>query len=230
MHTSLTAHFSNGTSVSFSLTDVSGKNGEDVVVPYHAYSPSGVAHAKVLFVNYGREEDYLALGAVGVKVSGCVVLVRKGGGLSRGGVVRIAESKGALAVLLYAERDSRRGRGVGGVERGTVMKGVGDPLSPGWAAVEGGERLGLEDSEVLERFPKIPSLPLSFENADVILGSLGGPLVPPEWKDSSGSRVVRVGPGPTILNFTYQVCDLLCCFFFLVGHGVTVSNVFLLEK
>lgn len=184
-----------------------------IVSPYHAYSPSGTVHAKVVFVNYGREVDYNALGALGVNVSGCVVLVRKGEGLSRGGVVKIAESKGALAVLLYAEE----GRVSGGVERGTVMRGVGDPLSPGWAGVEGGERLRLEDSEVLERFPKIPSLPLSFGNADVILGSLGGRTVPPEWRDSGGrSRVLRVGPGPAKVNFTYQGEKKL----------VTIHNVF----
>ncbi|KAG5243850.1 glutamate carboxypeptidase [Salix suchowensis] len=151
---------------------------EKIVAPYHAYSPSGTVHAKVVFVNYGREVDYNALGVLGVNVSGCVVLARKGGGLNRGVVVKIAESKGAVAVLLYAEE----GRVSGGVERGTVMRGAGDPLTPGWAGVEGGERLGLEDSEVLERFPKIPSLPLSFGNADVILGSLGGRVVPPEWR------------------------------------------------
>jgi N-acetylated-alpha-linked acidic dipeptidase len=182
---------------------------DKIVSPYHAYSPSGTVHAKVVFVNYGREVDYSALGALGVNVSGCVVLVRKGEGLSRGGVVKIAESKGALAVLLYAED----GRVSGGVERGTVMRGVGDPLSPGWAGVEGGERLGLEDSEVLERFPKIPSLPLSFGNADVILGSLGGRTVPPEWRDSGGrSRVLRAGPGPAKVNFTYQVGCFVCLF------------------
>uniref|UniRef100_A0A6N2MQG7 glutamate carboxypeptidase II n=1 Tax=Salix viminalis TaxID=40686 RepID=A0A6N2MQG7_SALVM len=199
----LAAHFSNGSFVNFNMNEfVDISESEKIVAPYHAYSPSGTVHAKVVFVNYGREVDYNALGVLGVNVSGCVVLARKGGGLNRGGVVKIAESKGAVAVLLYAEE----GRVSGGVERGTVMRGAGDPLTPGWAGVEGGERLGLEDSEVLERFPKIPSLPLSFGNADVILGSLGGRAGPPEWRHSVDrrSRVLRVGPGPTTVNFTYQ--------------------------
>ncbi|KAB5552895.1 hypothetical protein DKX38_010206 [Salix brachista] len=193
----LSAHFSNGSFVNFNMNEfVDISESEKIVAPYHAYSPSGTVHAKVVFVNYGREVDYNALGVLGVNVSGCVVLARKGGGLNRGGVVKIAESKGAVAVLLYAEE----GRLSGGVERGTVMRGAGDPLTPGWAGVEGGERLGLEDSEVLERFPKIPSLPLSFGNADVILGSLGGRAGPPEWRHSVDrrSRVLRVGPGPTM--------------------------------
>ncbi|KAJ6756201.1 N-ACETYLATED-ALPHA-LINKED ACIDIC DIPEPTIDASE [Salix purpurea] len=184
---SLSAHFSNGSVVNFDMNEfVDSSESEKIVAPYHAYSPSGTVHAKVAFVNYGREVDYNTLAVLGVNVSGCVVLVRKGQGLSRGGVVKIAESKGALAVLLYTEE----GRVSGGVERGTVMRGVGDPLSPGWAGVEGGERLGLEDSEVHER-------------------------------DSGGrSRVLRVGPGPAKVNFTYQGEKKV----------VTVHNVFAVIK
>ncbi|WCJ34125.1 Glutamate carboxypeptidase 2 [Euphorbia peplus] len=200
VHSSLSVHFSNGSSVSFSLSeDYEVENSGEVVAAYHAYSPSGVAHGKVVYVNYGREEDYRALEAQGLMVKGCIVLARKGGELSRGGVVRIAEGKGALAVLLYAREDKLRGGEDGGVERGTVMKGIGDPFTPGWGGVQGGERLGLKDNEVMDRFPKIPSLPLSFRNADVILRGLGGSLAPPEWGVSGG-----VGPGPIRVNFSYQ--------------------------
>lgn len=175
---------------------------QGVVQPYHAYSPSGSAYAKAVFVNYGRDEDYRTLGVLGVNVTGCVVIARPGG-LPRGAVVEKAAANGALVVLLYAEEDRFRK----GFERGTVMKGVGDPLSPGWASVDGGESLDLEDSEVLKRFPKIPSMPLSTDAAEIILGSLGGALVPPEWRNTLQSKVDRVGAGPTMVNFTYQVCS-----------------------
>lgn len=203
MHASVSAHFSNGTVVELSLTEkgISQNAILDVVQPYHAYSPSGSAYGKVVFVNYGREEDYRALEAAGVNVSGCVVMARKGSVLSRSGVIFLAEAKGALGVLLYAEWDRLRG---GGVERGTVMRGVGDPLSPGWAGVEGGESLDLEDSEVSKRFPKIPSLPLSFENAQIILGSLLGGFVPQFLNDLGRVNGGRVGPGPTMVNLTFQ--------------------------
>lgn len=181
---------------------ISGDALSDVVQPYHAYAPSGSVYGKVVFVNYGREEDYHALETAGVNVSGCIVIARKGSYLSRSGVIFLAQTKGALGVLLYAEGDELRG---GGVERGTVMRGVGDPLSPGWAGVEGGESLDLEDNEVLKRFPKIPSLPLSFENAQIILGSLGGGMVPQFWDDPGRVNGGRVGPGPTMVNLTYQV-------------------------
>ncbi|CAN1772798.1 Probable glutamate carboxypeptidase AMP1 [Linum perenne] len=188
---SVSVHFRNGTSVSLTVTD--DKSGS-VVTPYHAYSPSGSALAEPVYVNHGCEEDYRALDALGVSVKGRVVLVRKGGGgLSRGAAVRIAAREGAAAAILFG------GGGGGGVERGTVMNGMGDPLSPGFAAVEGGERL--EENEV---FPKIPSIPISAAAADVILGSLGGPAVPTGWESSGGSGLgQRVGPGPTLVNLTY---------------------------
>ncbi|XP_072054078.1 probable glutamate carboxypeptidase AMP1 isoform X2 [Arachis hypogaea] len=203
LHSSVSLHFPNGSVLNLPLTEpvhFSDQTGQPVVQPYHAYSPSGSAYARAVFVNYGRERDYRALRAQGVHVSGCVVVVRKGGGLGRGAVVEKAEENGAVAVLVYGDGDTWRD----GFERGHVMRGVGDPLSPGWAGVDGGETLGLDDSEVSKRFPKIPSLPLSAEVAETVLGSLGGAPVPLEWRGTLGSKVRHVGPGPTMLNFSYQ--------------------------
>lgn len=176
-----------------------------MVPPYHAYSPSGSVYAKAVFVNYGREEDYRELGSLGVNVSGCIVIARKGDILTRGAVVETAEVHGAAAVLIYADVDSFRN----GFERGHVMRGLGDPLSPGWSGVDGGQSLDLDDSEVLKRFPKIPSMPLSAETAESILYSLEGAWVPQEWRNNLRSEVWHVGPGPTMLNFSYQVGDVI---------------------
>uniref|UniRef100_A0A7N0VHE6 glutamate carboxypeptidase II n=1 Tax=Kalanchoe fedtschenkoi TaxID=63787 RepID=A0A7N0VHE6_KALFE len=196
-HASLEVRFGNGTARVFKLVEPGYDDGV-VVVPYHAYSPSGSVVAGAVYVNFGREEDYKALEAMGVSVKGCVVVVRRDG-LSRGGAAEIAAGRGAAAVLMYTEEGREEG-----VERGTVMVGgLGDPLTPGWAAVEGGERLGVEDDEVLKRFPKIPSLPISARVAVEILGLLGGPEVPKEWMGRLTFRGSGVGPGPVMLNLTY---------------------------
>ena len=92
---------------------------------------------------------------------------------SREGVVGRAVEEGAVAVLMYI-----KGESMSGVERGTVMKGLRDPLTPGWGGVEGGEALDLEDSQILNIFPKIPSMPISPEVAYSILRSLEGPQMP----------------------------------------------------
>ncbi|KAK9170218.1 hypothetical protein Syun_002358 [Stephania yunnanensis] len=113
-----------------------------------------------------------------------------GGGGGGGGAEWVA------AVLMYTEW----GGFSSGVERGTVMKGAGDPLTPGWGAEEAGESLAAAAGEVLGRFPVIPSMPISAENAEAILRSLEGPAAPPEWRWKVGG----LGAGPTMVNFSYQ--------------------------
>ncbi|CAM8891734.1 unnamed protein product [Rhodiola kirilowii] len=198
-HVSLEARFGNGTVRVLGLVEPRLGGEEDgVVMPYHAYSPSGSVVARAVYVNFGREGDYKALEVMGVNVSGCVVVLRRGE-LSRGGAVEIAAGRGAVAVLMYTEEGREDG-----IERGTVMVGgLGDPLSPGWAAVMGGERLDVVDDQVLKKFPKIPSLPISARVAVEVLGFLGGPKVPEEWMGRVKFRGSGVGPGPVMLNLTY---------------------------
>ncbi|RCV40530.1 hypothetical protein SETIT_9G061800v2 [Setaria italica] len=169
-----------------------------LVPPYHAYAPSGGAVAEAVYVNLGREEDYAALERIGVGVRGRVAVARRGGGY-RGGVVARAAEKGAVAVLIAGRPD-------GGVERGVVLLGgPGDPLTPGWAATGRAERLGFDDEAVKRRFPKIPSMPVSAETAVEIIRSLGGPAIPADWQEAGlGVDAGGVGPGPTLVNFTYQ--------------------------
>lgn len=180
--------------------DEPGFSSSGVVKPYHAYSPSGSAYGKPCFLNYGREKDYIALGTNGVNVKGCVGIVRRGGGLSRNEMVEKAAARGVEAVLMFTE-----GEFEGGVERGTVMSGLGDPLSPGWGGVENGEKLRIDDPLVMQRFPSIHSLPISMKSAEIILKSLEGPEMPYEWRKSLRcSTSGRLGPGPIMINFTYQ--------------------------
>lgn len=177
-----------------------GFSSSGVVTPYHAYSPSGSAYGKPCFLNYGTEKDYIALGAHGVKVKGCIGIVRRGGGLSRNEVVEKAAARGVKAVLMFTESEF-----AGGFERGTVMSGLGDPLSPGWGGVENGEKLRVDDPLVMQRFPSIHSLPISMMSAEIILKSLEGAEMPYEWrKNMRCTTSGRVGPGPIMLNFTYQ--------------------------
>ncbi|CAL9758457.1 unnamed protein product [Musa acuminata subsp. burmannicoides] len=164
-------------------------------------------HGPGVFINYGREEDYRALDRLGVDVKGCVVIVRRGGGY-RGAVVVRAAARGAVAVLMFKAADR------GGVERGTVLLGgVGDPLTPGWAAPSaaaaaddgGGLRLDADEEEVRRRFPKIPSMPVAEAVAMEILRTLGGPQMPRAWRDALPlAEDSGVGPGPTLVNLTYQ--------------------------
>lgn len=152
-----------------------------------------------------------------------MVLVRKGGGY-RGGVVARAAERGAKAVLIAGGAD-------GGVERGTViLGGPGDPLTPGWGAIgsvsEGGdgERLQVAAEEVTRRFPVIPSMPVPAVTAAEILRRLDGPPLPQEWSKGLVEPGGGVGPGPTLLNFTYRVCF---CSNFAIEHAFYCLNSWL---
>ncbi|XP_055835671.1 probable glutamate carboxypeptidase AMP1 isoform X2 [Solanum dulcamara] len=203
LFSSVTLHFPNGSILSLTLSEPGFSSSTGVVTPYHAYSPSGSAYGNPCFLNYGREKDYIALSAHGVKFKGCVGIVRRGGGLSRNEVVEKAAARGVKAVLMFTEGEFKQG-----VERGTVMSGLGDPLSPGWGGVENGEKLRIDDPLVMQRFPSIHSLPISIRSAEIILKSLEGPEMPYEWRKSMRySNSGRLGPGPIMLNFTYQEPD-----------------------
>ena len=47
---------------------------EEVIRPFHAYSPSGEIDAEVVYVNYGLPEDYDKLEKLGIGVMGRIVL------------------------------------------------------------------------------------------------------------------------------------------------------------
>lgn len=111
--------------------------------------------------------------------------------------MRNAYEAGAVGVVIYTdERDYGGGDECfpeskwmppSGVQVGTVYKGLGDPTTPGWASVDGCERVSEEGVELRGDSPGIPSLPISAADAEVILKSVVG----------------GVGPGPGILNLSY---------------------------
>lgn len=182
---------------------------------FHAYSPSGTSVAEVVYVNYGRVEDFRALERMGVNVTGAIVIARHGK-IFRGDIVKNSARAGASAVVIYSDPFDFAGTGSegnypltkwlprSGVQRGTVFQKPGDPQSPGWpsgSSTRDSERLSANDLKTM--LPSIPSLPISAEDAQVIMKSLGGPLAPPHWHGGLDLAAYRVGRGPGILNFTY---------------------------
>lgn len=182
---------------------------------FHAYSPSGTSVAEVVYVNHGRAEDFRALERMSVNVTGTIVIARHGK-IFRGDIVKNSARAGASAVVIYSDPSDFAGTGSegnyplskwlprSGVQRGTVFQEPGDPQSPGWpsgSTTRDSERLPANDLKAV--LPSIPSLPISAEDAQVIMNSLGGPLAPPHWHGGLDLPAYRIGPGPGILNFTY---------------------------
>lgn len=171
---------------------------------FNAYSPDGEAQGQVVYVNYGRPEDYETLRRLGVDVRGKIVLARYGK-VFRGVKARVAEENGAVGLLIYsdpADDGYMKGdiypdgpyRPEFGVQRGSIQYMFlypGDPLTPGVAAT--GEAKRIDPAEA-ENLPAIPTLPISYGDARRILQHLGGPNVPQHWQGGL-PFAYHTGPG-----------------------------------
>ncbi|EGZ12955.1 hypothetical protein PHYSODRAFT_561809 [Phytophthora sojae] len=166
-------------------------NDPDALPPFLAYSDSGNVTASVVYVNYGTQADFDWLVSNNVTLEGKIALVRYGR-VFRGLKVALAEQHGMAAVIIYSDpKDDGFVQGPvypegiyrpkGSFQRGSLQYlslASGDPLTPGWASVLGAPRLKYED---VDSIPHIPALPLSYEQADIILRSIGGSKAPEAW-------------------------------------------------
>ena len=181
-------------------------NQHDEQLPtYNAYSADGDVTAPLVYVNYGVPEDYEKLERLGVSVKGAIVIARYGASW-RGIKPKVAAEHGALGCLIYSDpRDDGYFEGEvfpegawrppDGVQRGSVMDMVihpGDPLTPAVGATKEAKRLALGEAQV---FTKIPTLPLSYADAQPLLAALKGPVAPEAWRGAL-PITYRIGPGP----------------------------------
>jgi N-acetylated-alpha-linked acidic dipeptidase len=171
------------------------------VPAFSGYTGDGDVTAEIVYVNYGLIEDYTTLDSLGISVRGRIVVARFGRSF-RGIKAREAEKRGAVGLIVYSdplEDGYFRGdvypkgpmRPPGGIQRGSMMNGNGDPTTPGWPSTDGARRLP-EDSLVL---PRIPIVPMGYGNARRLLEGMAGPSVPQGWQGALPFRY-HVGPGP----------------------------------
>ncbi|NJC00396.1 folate hydrolase [Xanthomonas arboricola] len=165
---------------------------ENVLPPYVIYGGNGDVTGDLVYVNYGIAEDYEALARNGVDVRGKIVIARYGKGW-RGLKPRLAQEHGAIGAIIYSDpRDDGYfqdraypdgpARNQWSVQRGSVANFAiypGDPLTPGVGASKGAKRLKIDQAgSVLE----IPTLPISWGDAQPLLAALGGPVAPEDWR------------------------------------------------
>ena len=172
---------------------------------YNAYSPDGDVRGPLVFVNYGLPADYEQLERLGVSVKGAIVIAKYGNSW-RGVKPRVAWEHGAVGCLIYSDpaddgyaedRTFPEGpmRPKDGVQRGSVMDFPhaypGDPLTPGVGATENAKRLDIKDAK---NIAPIPTLPISYGDAQPLLAALTGPLAPETWRGAL-PITYHVGPG-----------------------------------
>ena len=182
---------------------------------WNAFSGSGDVTGEVVYVNYGRREDYVALDSIGVSLAGKVVIARYGGNF-RGYKVKFAEERGAVGVIMF---NAPGFSGLGAYPAGPMMNGetiqrgsvltlpwTGDPLTPFEPALPvdgagGNDRNGGRPVERLDPaevpLHNIPVLPIGYEAATEILSRMTGREVPPGWAAGMGVDY-RITGGPEL--------------------------------
>ncbi|XP_074628297.1 putative N-acetylated-alpha-linked acidic dipeptidase isoform X1 [Acropora palmata] len=173
----------------------------DVLRPFSAFSPTGKAKGDLVYVNYARPIDFKMLIDKGVNCSGKIVIARYGH-VFRGDKVTNAQKYGAKAILIYSDpydyapvRDEDlypHGWWLPqtGVQRGSILIGTGDPLTPRYPAKDG--VLRKKSTEI--KMPCIPAHPISAKDAEQFLSRLGGVEAPDDWQ--GGLNITyRLGPG-----------------------------------
>jgi N-acetylated-alpha-linked acidic dipeptidase len=133
-----------------------------VGLPFNSGSADGDVVAPLVYAHRGLPDDFTALRNAGVDVRGTVVLIRYGVAF-RGLLVRNAQDAGAAGAILY---DDPADDG--------FAKGAAYPNGP-WRPSASVQRGSVGDGI------RIPVLPISADNARVLLRALRGPSGPPGW-------------------------------------------------
>ena len=180
---------------------------------YVAYQGDGDVTAPLVYVNYGMPDDYLALQRLGIDVRGRIAIARYGHGW-RGLKPKLAQDHGAIGCLIYSD-PADDGYATGGtypdgpmrppqgIQRGSVADMPlypGDPLTPGVGATDGAKRLARADAKVIL---KIPTLPISYGDAQHFLATLAGPVAAEGWRGAL-PITYRVGPGTTPVHLAVK--------------------------
>jgi N-acetylated-alpha-linked acidic dipeptidase len=185
--------------------DPTSSQHDEQLPTYNAYSADGDVTAPLVYVNFGVPDDYDRLERLGVSVKGAIVIARYGASW-RGIKPKVAAEHGAVGCIIYSDPHEDgyfqgdtfpqgAWRPPEGVQRGSVMDMTlysGDPLTPGVGATEDAKRLPLDQVKVLT---KIPTLPISYADAQPLLQALAGPMAPDTWRGGLGNTY-HIGPGP----------------------------------
>ncbi|XP_057316973.1 N-acetylated-alpha-linked acidic dipeptidase 2-like [Hydractinia symbiolongicarpus] len=174
---------------------IPGENVEHVV-PFNAYSAKGVAQGPIVYINYGKMEDFHYLRQHNISLKGKIALCRYGR-IFRANKVKLAEEAGAIGVILYSDPAEYSVGSIkypqtwwlppDGVQRGTISLLGADPQTLGAPAIDGIYRLNENNTDT----PKIPVHPISYSDALEIMKYMDGTVAPKEWQGG--------------LNFTYRI-------------------------
>ncbi|KAF2017339.1 glutamate carboxypeptidase 2 [Aaosphaeria arxii CBS 175.79] len=211
---SLVLTYPNGTTLSASLEEAVLEEDETTGYPnriptFHGYSASGNVSAEFVYVGRGQQVDFDRLIALGVELEGKIA-VAKYGGPFRGLKVKNAQEHGMIGAVIFSDPvddgNVTEAKGVAAYPNGparnptSVQRGSvqflsiypGDPTTPGYTSKEDSLRADKSNS-----VPRIPSIPISWLDAQPILQSLN------DFGDN-GTEVNRTGWVGAIPGVSYS--------------------------
>jgi N-acetylated-alpha-linked acidic dipeptidase len=185
---------------------------------YLGMSASGDVTGELVYASSGNPSDYDWLERQGVSLKGKIALVRYSVPYSyRGYKAIVAQQRGIKALLIYSDPQEdgyRKGLvfpdGPYGpashIQRGALTYDFlvpGDPLTPGWASIDGARRIPVAEAKSV---PTIMMVPLSWRDATPLLQALAGPVAPASWQGAL-PFTYRTGPGPATVRVKVEMDD-----------------------
>ncbi|KAI1109213.1 Zn-dependent exopeptidase [Nemania sp. NC0429] len=176
--------------------DIGGETAGHQTYSFHGHSKSGDVRGPLIYANYGSRSDFKRLADKGIDTKGAIALVRYHGTQESVGLkVKAAEMAGFAGCILYSDpadngfvkgEPAPQGRFMpsDGIQRGSVSLSswiIGDVLTPGWESKEESPRMKVEQTKGLV---KIPSLPIAWRDAKVLLQRIKGfgDRCPKSWR------------------------------------------------
>ncbi|MFZ1457022.1 MAG: M28 family peptidase, partial [Saprospiraceae bacterium] len=169
---------------------------KDLTPGFNSFSGSGDVTGEVVYVNYGRKEDFEELAKLGVSVKGKIVLARYGGNF-RGYKAKFAQENGAIGLIIFTDPgDSGYMKGLvypegpyydeSSIQRGSLltMPWTGDPLTPFEPAlpIDGKTKIKRIKPVEVPTLLTIPVMPLPYGSAREIISRMKGKPVPQSWQ------------------------------------------------
>ncbi|XP_040184506.1 aminopeptidase NAALADL1 [Rana temporaria] len=174
-----------------------------VVKPYAAYAPPGNPKGKLVYAHQGRLSDFEQLNKT-IDLTGTIAIVRYGG-VGRSAKAINAAKFGVVGVIVYTDpKDINDGLSdksqtypnswympPSAVERGSYTEDFGDLLTPYYPAKSNTYRRNESD---ITGLPPIPTQPIGFGDAQILICALKGPAAQDSWQGSL-SCTYNTGPG-----------------------------------
>eukprot|EP00731_Ephydatia_muelleri_P003672 Em0001g3672a len=169
-----------------------GENDSTVAMPFNAYSGTGNATGRLVYVNNATVDDFLYLTTnLSYNLTNRVCIARYGD-VFRGDKAHLAQSYGCSALIIYSDPQQYAPNGTGvypngpslppyGVQRGTLNGAQRDPLTSGIPAIDGVFREDYASVVKSGVVPSIPVQPIGYGDAQFFMSQLDAHIAPGSW-------------------------------------------------